>query len=106
MKNNWKIAFWICLIAFLMTGLFGLYSIIDQGVTITYMKEGYSDTESDLETLITIIRSTDQTKNEIKEVLINHRLYEYMDFNTDTIYLEKISLIFENDTLKEIEEQW
>lgn len=31
--------------------LFGLYSILDQTVTITYMREGYSDTEADLESV-------------------------------------------------------
>ena len=33
-----------------------------------------------------------------------HRLYGYMDFETDTIGLEKMVLIFENDTLKAVAE--
>ena len=33
-----------------------------------------------------------------------NRLYEYMDFETDTIGLERMVLIFENDTLKAVAE--
>jgi nitrogen regulatory protein PII-like uncharacterized protein len=106
MKNKWKIAFWICLFLLVTIGVFGLYSIIDQGVTTTYIKEGYSDTEADLETLIEIIEKTDQTKVEIENVLKSHRLREFMNFKTDTIGLERVSLIFENDSLKKIEKQW
>lgn len=106
MKNNWKIAFWICLLLLITTGILGLYSIIDQGVTITYMKEGYSDTEADLESLIEIINQTDQTKDEIEIVLKKHRFREFMNFNIDTIGLERVTLIFENDSLKKVEKQW
>ncbi|WP_141239652.1 hypothetical protein [Croceivirga radicis] len=75
-------------------------------MALTHMKEGYSDTESDLETIIQIVGQTDQTKQEIENVLKDHRLYEYMDFRTDTIEIERLTLIFENDYLKRIEKQW
>lgn len=103
MKNKWKIAFWICLLLLVVTAVSGVYLIIDQAVTLTYMKEGYADTESDLETIIQIVGQTDQTKQEIHNVLKEHRLYEYMDFNRDTIVIERVALIFENDSLKSIE---
>lgn len=106
MKNKWKIAFWICFILLIGSVLLGVYSIVDQGVTITYMKEGYSDTEADLETLIEIIETTGKAKNEIKKVLTNHQLYEFMNFDSDTIGLERINLIFNNDSLRSIEKQW
>lgn len=48
MRNNWKIAFCTLLIVFVSTTLYLGYVILDQGTTITYMKEGYEDTESDL----------------------------------------------------------
>lgn len=105
MKNKWKISFWVCFILLIATGLFGFYSIIDQGVTISYMKEGYSDTESDLETITGIISQTNQTKNEIEKLLKSRRLYEYMDFGSDTVGLERVILIFDNDSLKSIEKQ-
>lgn len=106
MKNKWKIRFWICLLLLIVTAGIGFYSVVDQAVTLTYMKEGYSDTESDLETIIQIVGQTDQTKQEIENVLKDHRLYEYMDFRTDTIGIERVTLIFENDSLKSIEKQW
>ncbi len=106
MKNNWKLAFWICFILLITTGVFGFYQILDQGVTITYMKDGYTNTENDLETIIEIINNTDLSKNEIKVKLGKHRFNEFMDFKTDTIGLERVLLIFENDKLKRIEKQW
>jgi hypothetical protein len=106
MKNKWKIGFWICFLLLIVTAGIGFYSVVDQAVTLTYMKEAYSDTESDLETIIQIVGQTDQTKQEIENVLKDHRLYEYMDFRTDTIGIERVTLIFENDSLKSIEKQW
>ena len=46
--NKWKIAFWCCLTLLVSVTVFSVYSIIDQGVTLTYQKEGYTDTENDL----------------------------------------------------------
>ena len=74
--NKWKIAFWCCLTVLIAVTVFSVYSIIDQGVTLTYQKEGYSDTENDLEQLIEIINKTDLTKNKIETELKDHRLFE------------------------------
>jgi hypothetical protein len=52
--------------------LFSAYSIIDQAVTLTYQKKGYSDTENDLEQLIDIINKTDLSKTHIEAVLESH----------------------------------
>lgn len=106
MKNKWKIAFWICFLFLITTGVFGFYQILDQGVTLTYMKDGYTDTENDLEMIIEIINKTNLTKNEINNQLKKHRFYEFMDFKTDTVGLERVQLIFENNKLKKIEKQW
>lgn len=106
MRNKWKVAFWVCLFLLISVVIFGLYSIIDQGVTISYMQESYTDTEADLETLIELVGKTDQTRYEVEQALKDHRLYEYMDFNSDTIGLERLNLIFENDKLKSAEKQW
>jgi len=104
--NKWKIAFWCCLTLLVAVTLFSAYSIIDQGVTLTYQKEGYTDTEHDLDQLIEIIKKTNLTKLQIENELKDHRLYEYMDFNSDTISLDRVLLIFENDKLKNVTKQW
>lgn len=70
------------------------------------MREGYFDTEKDLETLADLINETDLTKIEIEKALKNHRLYEYMDFNSDTVTLERVRVIFKNGRLGRIETQW
>jgi hypothetical protein len=50
--NKWKIAFWCCLFFLLFVTGLSIYSIIDQGVTLTYQKEEFTDTENDLDNLI------------------------------------------------------
>jgi len=105
-KNKWRFAFWISIITLLFITVIGLYSIIDQGVTITYMRDGYTNTENDLNSLIKILNETDLTKYEIETALKHHRFYEFMDFKHDTIPLERINLIFRNDTLIELDKSW
>jgi len=104
--NKWKIAFWVCFTVLLIVIAYGVYSIVDQAVTLTYQKEGYADTENDLENLIEIINKTDLSKTQIENELKDHRLYEYMNFKKDTISLYRISLIFDNNKLKYVTKQW
>lgn len=79
-----------------------VYTIIDQAVTLTYQKEGYSDTKNDLEQIIEIINKTDLRKAQVETELKDHRLYEFMNFKSDTISLDRILLIFDNDKLKQV----
>ena len=74
------------------------------GVTIAYLEESYADTDADLRTVAEIINRACRSKAEVERLLSRHRLYGYMDFETDTIGLEKMVLIFENDTLKAVAE--
>jgi hypothetical protein len=104
--NKWKIAFWVCLTVLLIVTAFGVYSIVDQAVTLTYQKEGYTETENDLDNLIEIINKTDLTKIQIEKELKDQRLYESLDFRKDTISLDRISLIFDNNKLKNVIKQW
>ena len=104
--NKWIIAFWCCLTILVAVTFFSVYSIIDQGVTLTYQKEGYTDTENDLDQLIEIINKTDLTKKQIETELKDHRLFEYMDFKSDTVSLDRVLLIFENEKLKNVTKQW
>jgi hypothetical protein len=104
--NKWKIAFWVCLSVLLLVTAFSVYSIIDQAVTLTYQKEGYTDIENDLDNLIEIINKTDLTKMQIQQELKDHRQYEYMDFKTDTISINRVTLIFKSDKLFKVTKQW
>ena len=102
MKNKWKIVFWISFFFLILISLFGFYQILDQGVTLTYMKEGYTSTENDLNTIIEIVNKTDLSKSKINNQLKKHPFYEFMDFKTDTIKLETVQLIFQNNKLSTI----
>ncbi len=104
--KKWKIAFWVCLTTLIIVLSFGLYALIDQGTTLEYMKEGYTNTENDLTNLTKIVNETDLTKYQIRKSLSKHKLFEYMNFNSDTISLDRITLIFENNKLNKITKQW
>lgn len=104
--NKWKLAFWSCSTILIFSIGFLVYEIIDQGVTLTYQKEGYANTENNLDELIKIINQTGLTKSEIKRGLLNHSLYEFMDFESDTVPLKRVMLIFENINLKEVIKEW
>ena len=104
--NKWKIAFWITLALLVFVTLFGFYSIIDQGVTITHMRDGYTAAESDLETLSLIINETNLSKSQIQEILKQHDHFEYVDFSSDTVPLQRIGLVFEKEKLISVEKEW
>lgn len=104
--NKWKIAFWLCFLVLLSVTIFSLYSILAQGVTLTYQREGYEDTENDLNNLIAIINQTDLSKAQIENQLKGHLLYEFMDFESDTISLERVTLIFKRNKLVEVTKNW
>jgi hypothetical protein len=103
--NKWKIAFWCCLTLLVMVTVFSAYSIIDQAYTLTYHKESYEDTEKDLEKLMEVINKTDLTKKQIETELKKQSNPEFMNFNLDTISLNRVLLIFENDKLKSVTKQ-
>jgi len=104
--NQWKVAFWICLLQLLLVSALSILCLINQGETITYMTEGYTSTENDLNTLIQIVNSNNLSKKEIVDELKAYRFYDSIDFKRDTIPLERVEFIFKNDTLQQIIKQW
>jgi hypothetical protein len=104
--NKWKIAFLACFATLIIVIIIGLYSIIDQGISLTYIRESYTATENDLDNLIKIVNETDMTKEQIKASLKGHNLFEYMDFHSDTISLDRVNLIFKSNRLERISKQW
>ena len=105
-KNKWKIAFWwstiISVLLLLFVICFSIYTIIDQGYTITYGRDSWDWENEDKNNLITIINNTNFSKNEIIKEL---KIKDYMIEN-DTIHLFTIKLIFENDTLQKIKNEF
>lgn len=101
-KHFWKIAFFLTLTLLIVTLTCSFYLVVDQGVTITHIQESYEQTESDLQTTVAIINNSSRTKEEIKSLLENHRLIEFLNFNRDDVRLERIELHFEDDILDKI----
>lgn len=100
--NKWKIAFFICLVTLILISAFEAYIIIDQAVSLSYIETGYSDTKNDLSAIIEIINTTDLSKAEIKKSLENGGSHTVLHFESDTVSLNKVSIIFKDKTLHKI----
>ena len=100
--NKWKISFWVCFATLIFVSVSMLYLIIDQGVSLTYIKEGYSDTEEDLSSLTKIINETDLSKEQIRASLTGRKDFELLDFKSDSVSLNRITLSFKNNKLDKI----
>lgn len=102
MKNKWETAFWALLTVFVLTTCYLTYNLLDQGVTITYMKERYWDTESDLEQLSKVIDGK-LTFDDFKE--ISDRYPELGD--STELGLNRIKIVFGTDKkVKRVTNQW
>ena len=104
--NKWKKAFWLSTIISVLLLIFvicySIYTIVDQAYTIAYQSDSWDWEREDKDNLITIINNTDFSKNEIIKEL---KIEDYMIEN-DTIFLNTVRLIFENNQLKEIKNPW
>lgn len=100
--NKWKIGFWLCFVLLLTSLALGFYSIIDQGVTLTYLRQSYDETEDDLERLIKIVNETDMTKKDIDKLLAVDTATVSVIPRGDTLYVGRIFLTFEKDTLSKV----
>lgn len=103
--NKWKIAFWSCWLLLVAVTVLSAYLIIDQSYTLTYHKVNYEDTEKDLDQLIEIINKTNLTKKQIERELRNRNVFEFLDFKSDTISLNRVLLIFSNEKLQNVTKQ-
>ena len=100
MKNKWKIAFWICFSVLLIVIAGAIYVIIDQGISLSYLRVSYSRSKSDLDQLGRIITQTDLSKGDIQRFLLQDDVL--YDSPSDTIELNEKMLIFEKSKLMKV----
>jgi len=103
--NKWKIAFWCCLTTLFVVVGISVYSVIDQGYSLSYLRVGYADKETELDNIILIINETDLSKAGIEKTLKKHKIIESTDFKSDTVSLDELKLIFRNDKLFKVTRQ-
>lgn len=68
--NYWKIAFFALLIVSMTIILFLMYGMLDQGITLTYQREGYSDTKDDLDLLVGVFNELKIQREEVAPVVL------------------------------------
>lgn len=102
----WKTAFWICFALLIATLVFGFYSILDQGVTITYQRDSYLKTEADLKALIEVARKTPLTRDELSNVLRQTKGSGSFLVKGDTLFLNRIEFVFNGERLNSITDRW
>jgi hypothetical protein len=100
-NNKWKVAFWLLFVIWIATSTFLVYQILDQGVTLTYLREGYEDTEHDLEQLSDVIEGK-LTKQDFKEII-----KRYPDGIENELGLNRINIVFDTaGKVKKVTSQW
>ena len=103
--NKWKIAFWCCLTTLLIVVGISIYSAIDQGYSLSYLQDSYTEKETELDNVILILNETDLSKTGIEKTLKKHKIGESANFKRDTVSLDELNLIFRNDKLFKVTRQ-
>lgn len=83
--------------------MFSFYSILDQSVTIAYQEDSYAKTESDLRSLIKIASRTKLTKGEI---IAQFKGSDDFLIKDDTLFLNRIEIVFKDDKLFSLTDRW
>jgi hypothetical protein len=98
-SRNWRTAFFLLLAVFVLTIGVLIYKIIDQAVTITYMQEGYHDTEKDLLTLSRLTPALRQgmTKKDILFLLRQQNSNEIITEEGQLLNIGQLQFIFDRD---------
>lgn len=101
MKNKWKIAFIALMLVFLTSSSFFVYAIIDQAYSITYLREGYQDTEHDLEQISRVIEGR-LTRKDFS--VIDDR---YVSKDSACLELNRIKILFgEDQRVQRVSTNW
>ena len=103
--NKWKIAFWCCLATLLIVVGISIYSTIDQGYSLSYLRDSYTEKETELDNVILILNETDLSKTGIEKTLKKHKIGESANFKRDTVSFDELKLIFRNDKLFKVSRQ-
>ncbi len=87
--KKWKISFFVCLLLLLIIIVFSAFSIVDQAISISYMREGYAETENDLKGPVKTLNSRNRTKTEIEKLLSADSSYMLKSVGRDSIFLNR-----------------
>lgn len=97
--NKWKIAFWVCLVFFIISGLF--YYLTNE-ISIGFMKDNTKCFKEDLAKIIIIINKDLKTKKQIEDEFRENGYSPFTYNKGDTASLFRTDFIFKNDTLVKI----
>ena len=103
--NKWKIAFWCCFTILIIIVGISVYSTINQGYSLSYLQDSYTEKETELDNLILLINQTDLSKNEVEKTLKEYKIAESENFKNDTISLNELKIIFINNKVYKITRQ-
>lgn len=95
--KKWKISFFVCLLLLLITIVFSAFLIVDQAISISYMREGYVETENDLKGLVKTLNSRNRTKTEIEKLFSADSSLTPNSAGGDSIFLNRIILVFKDE---------
>jgi uncharacterized membrane protein len=102
MRNKWKIAFLACIFFLIITTGLGFYYIVDEGVSLTHLRDSYEKQEQDLIQLQEIINEGSFQKKQIARLLKSKSYVDATDILADTVTLNTKTLIFKNGKLTRV----
>jgi len=103
--NIWKTSFFITLLILIVTNLFWLYVVIDNGVTYTYQQTSLNEKDKAIDMLGSLIVKGGQryTKKEILHLLRQANQDAFIVDEKNTIDVDGVQFIFNHGKLSNIQ---
>ena len=99
--NKWKISFFLCVAALIVTNLFWLYQIVDSGVTLTYQQVTIDEQAKIIESLgeLVVKGAKDYSQKDILYLLRKSNPRAFIVEDQNKITFEGAQFIFDNGKL-------
>jgi hypothetical protein len=91
-KNKWKIAFWALFAMLIVIVSTGVYTIIDQGYSYSYLSDDDERANSDLDVIKGVIVHK-ISKTDFPKALFDDSISDYLALQKTTIYFDSCGLV-------------
>jgi len=106
--KNWKTAFFVCLVALVISNGYLSFQLLDEGITNTYKSETMEKQDEALRLLGEIIVEEGKTYTQKDILFLLRQKYEdgFIVEDSNSVSYQGIKFLFENDSLVSIQDIW